>query len=74
MFTRSGWILFLFPQQQTDGSPRQLEGLAEIVFQIALVGEVHQLFIVDKQRKGRRLNGHLGAVVDLQPAAVLGVV
>ena len=33
---------------------------------------MHQLLVVHKHDEGRRLYSHLGHVVDLQPAALVG--
>ena len=40
-----------------------------MLFQIALVGEVHQVFIVYEHHKRGRLYALLGRVINLQPSA-----
>ena len=51
--------------------PRKVKGLPNLVFQVPFVGEVHQLWIVNKDNKGRWGRCHLRRVKDPQTLAVL---
>ena len=66
----------LFPFGTDDEPNRrsfQAEGVADLVLQIPLVGEVEQLARRCRSTtKVGRLDAHLGHVVDLQPAALVG--
>src|SRR5699024_9432588 len=44
-------LLFAFAQDKADGGAGKAESLAELIFQVALVGEVHERFVVDEQHE-----------------------
>ena len=63
-------LFFSCAYPNADRRAFQREGFAKMVFQIALIGEVHQILVVDKEDEGRRLRGLLRRVIDAQAAAV----
>ena len=61
-----GSVLGLFPENEADGRSLETEALAQVILQIALVGEVHQLLAVDEKHKRRRARALLRGIVDLE--------
>ena len=55
-------VLLLLPQDEAQRRALEAEGLAELLLQIALVGEVHQGLVVDEHHEGRRLHALLGLI------------
>ena len=64
-----GSVPGLFPENEADGRSLEAEALAQVILQIALVGEVHQLLAVDEKYERRRAGALLGRIVDLEAAA-----
>ena len=43
------------------------KGISNLIFEIALVGEVYQLWVINCEKKGRRIDPNLLYTVDLDP-------
>ena len=66
-------LFFFMPMgNDPDGRPDETISCAELVFQVAHIGEMEQLWIVDMQDKGRRIHPDLGTIIDLQLASGVG--
>ena len=49
-------------KEEAYGGSLEIEGFAQAIFQIALVGEMHPLGVVYENDNGRWFNGDLGGV------------
>ena len=56
---------------QTNRAGGEAESLAETIHQIALIGEMNAICLVDKDDKGWRANSGLGDVEKLEPFALV---
>jgi hypothetical protein len=66
--------LFFLMSMRNDLDRRAQEAIRfpELIFQIAQIGKMEQLRVVDVQDKSRRIHSDLGTVVDLQLATGVG--
>ena len=69
IYITSVFLLLAFAEYEAYGGSFKAEGLAELLFQIALVGEMHERFVVDEHYEGGGLHALLGGVIDAQAAA-----
>ncbi|MPM98562.1 hypothetical protein SDC9_145750 [bioreactor metagenome] len=60
------------PDGEDDRGPRQAENGADLIFEIPLIGEVEQPRVVAEHHEMRGADAHLGHIIDLQPAALVG--
>lgn len=63
-------VLLPLTRQDLDRGPGEVEILPQLVDQKALVGEVHQFWIVAENNESRRIGLDLGHVVDPEPLAL----
>ena len=54
-------LLLLLAKNKPDRSALEAERFAELVFEVTLIGEMHELFIINEQDKRRRLRALLRA-------------
>ena len=52
------------PELQTDSNATKTKFFAQTILQVALVGKVHSLGIIDEKDKGRRIDLRLCRIVD----------
>ena len=64
-------LIALLADGQPDGRSLQTEDTAELILQIALVGEVEQARVVAEDDKVRRLHADLRHIIDLQAASLV---
>ena len=57
------------PQQQPQRRFIQIEGFTDLIHQVALVGKMHPIGIVNKTDEGGRPGRHLGGIIELEPLA-----
>src|SRR5689334_23807412 len=53
-------------KEHANAGPLEAEGRAELVLQVAFVGEVQGLWIIDKENEGGRVHSCLGSIVDFE--------
>ena len=69
-------VRLVFFRPLTDDKPQrgaaETEGIPDPVLDIALIGKVHELFVIDKEDKGGRADACLGAVIDPERLSLVG--
>ena len=70
LFNRMPFLSLLASQAENKRHPSKMIGFTELVDEIFFVGVKHEVGVVDKEHKGRRLIIHLSHVVDAQAFAL----
>src|SRR4051812_5759967 len=70
LFRALGIGLVAPPEDQPQRCAVEAEGLAELVDQVPLVGEMDVVGLIGEDHEGRRTGGYLCGIVELDPSAV----